>query len=188
MFVAAVALAIGAYALFFAYDVFNVRAPQVRIANALFPLAFIMVALSTVIMVWISKDSFSLSFGSVLCLALSLACGIAMIVALFFSLPKDTYAEPGVKRKAYRGGMYALCRHPGVLWYALTYVFLMMSMQNEAGWIICMVLIAGNVLYMLLQDFWTFPAIFVDYADYKCGTPLFFPTPSSVAAWLGGKN
>lgn len=185
MFAAAVILAIGAYALFFLYDVLNVRAPQIRVANLLFPLSSFMVVAATVMMVWISKDQFRATPVSLLCLVLALAFGIAMVIALFFSLPKDTYSDPGQKRKAFKGGMYALCRHPGVLWYALMYVFLMLPMQNTAGWTICILLIAGNVLYMLLQDFWTFPAIFVDYAEYKRGTPLFFPTPRSVAAWLG---
>lgn len=185
MFAAAVVLAVSAYALFFLYDMLNVRAPQARIANLLFPLSCVMVGVSTALMVWISKDYFALNGFSLVSLALAVACGIAMVIALFFSLPKDTYTDPGQKRKAFKGGMYALCRHPGVLWYALMYVFLMLPMQNMAGWTICLVLVLGNVLYMLLQDFWTFPAVFVDYSEYKQKTPLFFPTPQSIAAWLG---
>ena len=41
------------------------------------------------------------------------------IYSLFFALPAEaSYARPGEKRPACTTGVYALCRHPGVLWFA----------------------------------------------------------------------
>ena len=44
------------------------------------------------------------------------------IYTLFFALSvKDAYTRPGQKRPACQNGVYALCRHPGVLWVAGLY-------------------------------------------------------------------
>ncbi|MBQ6891479.1 MAG: hypothetical protein IJN47_02595, partial [Clostridia bacterium] len=45
-----------------------------------------------------------------------------LVWALFFSFPpKEAYVEQSRERKVYTGGMYALCRHPGILWFCLLY-------------------------------------------------------------------
>lgn len=183
MFVAAMAFAIAAYVLFFAYDVANVRAPQFKAASLFFLLSCIFVLIATCLMVAISLPFLTVNALTIASFVLSAICFVAMVDALFFSLPKDTYTEPGERRKTYRGKMYSLCRHPGVLWYSLAFVFLMIPFSNPAGWEICVVLVMGNIFYMFLQDLWTFPLIFDDYTDYKRTTPLFVPTPNSLRLW-----
>lgn len=183
MFVAAMALAIVAYALFFAYDVANVRAPEFKAAGLFFPVSCVLVLISAVLMVAISVPYLTVNALTIASFALSALCFAAMVDSLFFSLPKDTYTEPGERRRTYRGKMYSLCRHPGVLWYSLAFVFLMIPFSNPAGWAVCVVLVMGNIFYMFLQDYWTFPRIFDDYLDYKRATPLFVPTPDSINVW-----
>ena len=46
-----------------------------------------------------------------------------LIYTLFFALPfEETYCEENKLRAAYTEGMYGLCRHPGVLWFAGAYL------------------------------------------------------------------
>ena len=48
-----------------------------------------------------------------------------LIYTLFFALPVEaSYAKPGEYRRACTGGVYALCRHPGVLWFSGLYLCL----------------------------------------------------------------
>ena len=124
-------------------------------------------------------------------LALALACLACLVKALFFSLPKDTYAQPGAPRTVCRNGLYALSRHPGVLFYVLMYLFVLAAFPQAWVAACVAVLIAGDLAYMLLQDRWSFPRIFTDYEDYRRSTPLIVPTPRSLAAWracLGSKG
>ena len=46
-----------------------------------------------------------------------------LIYTLFFALPfEETYCEDNKLRAAYTEGMYGVCRHPGVLWFAGAYL------------------------------------------------------------------
>ncbi len=51
-------------------------------------------------------------------------CFLALLIyTLFFALPfEETYCEENKLRAAYTEGVYGLCRHPGVLWFAGAYL------------------------------------------------------------------
>ncbi len=117
---------------------------------------------------------------------LGAACisGAAMIVSLFFSLPKGTYTRPGEVRRVYCHKMYALCRHPGVFWYCVFLGTLFLAMPGREMAVLFALLCAGNVLYMLIQDVWSFPKLFSDYLDYKRTVPMFVPSRRSVKTCL----
>ena len=109
------------------------------------------------------------------------------IYSLFFALPaQPSYGAPGEERPAVTGGVYALCRHPGVVWMA--------------GLLVCLWLAGGlrlfsAVVYTLLdvglaafEDRWVFPAVLDGYGAYRKTTPFLIPTGRSLRAWLGGKR
>ena len=55
---------------------------------------------------------------SILLLGIATIFFVLLIYTLFFALPFDkTYQNESEKRMAYTEGVYALCRHPGVLWF-----------------------------------------------------------------------
>lgn len=104
-----------------------------------------------------------------------------MIRSLFFSLPFDeTYRHPRQKPPVCDSGMYALCRHPGVLWLCLMYFGLALSW----GGCLCVwqSAITGflDILYGIFQDRWTFPRTFSNYSDYQKSTPFLIPNGKSV--------
>lgn len=106
---------------------------------------------------------------------------VGLIYTLFFALPfQETYVEENHERKTYTEGMYALCRHPGVLWFAFFYLALvgMIGMRRES--FDCFLLIGWNLLYVILQDCVIFPKTFSDYEEYQKTTPFLIPNRRSI--------
>lgn len=103
-----------------------------------------------------------------------------LIYTLFFALPfEETYVAQDAHR-TYDKKMYALCRHPGVLWFAGFYFCLWLAFGTKpmlvmAGWFSFL-----NFCYIVLQDFYTFPQVFSDYEDYKKRVPFLIPNGKSL--------
>ena len=113
-------------------------------------------------------------------LILALLFFILLIYTLFFALPfEETYVTQTGKQ-TYDKGMYALCRHPGVLWFAGFYFSLWFALGSAALLWIAILYSGLNVAYIILQDMVTFPRIFSDYADYRRRVPFLLPTPASL--------
>lgn len=106
---------------------------------------------------------------------------VLLIYALFFALPfKKTYVEQNGKPSVCRRGVYALCRHPGVLMFTGFFLCLCAALPGRN-------LIAGSVIfcglnlaYVIFQDQVSFPKSFRDYDDYKKSTPFLIPTGKSM--------
>lgn len=106
---------------------------------------------------------------------------ILLIYTLFFALPfNTTYVEKSNEREAYTEGVYALCRHPGVLWYAGMYIsFLLIVYSLEMLWCV-MIYIGWNLAYIIFQDMIIFPKTFTNYEEYKKMTPFLIPNRQSL--------
>ena len=105
---------------------------------------------------------------------------LLLIYTLFFSIPFTTsYIEQFQERKVYSKKMYALCRHPGVLWFIGVYGSLVLIFQTQSMIILALVLSLLNIIYIIIQDVWSFPKLFVDYKKYKKYVPFLVPTIKS---------
>ena len=126
-------LGTAAFAAFFAYDVNSVR-PVRPWFHRLFAVGCALLAAATGLLVWNCRAFFAFS-GRALALGALAAVFLALMVyTLFFALPfSATYLEENAPRKAYTGGMYALCRHPGVLWFAGAYLCLGLLLCTLCG-------------------------------------------------------
>ena len=111
--------------------------------------------------------------------AAALAFAFLLAQALFFSLPKGTYSDPAARRRVWDQKMYALCRHPGFLWFAGLY-FCLGGALGPASWGCFLMLCLLNLAYVILQDLWTFPRTFCDYGEYRRRVPFLLPTPGSL--------
>lgn len=128
---------------------------------------------------WIHVEK--VSFLRIVWLFLMLISLVLLIYTLFFAVPfEETYIEDNKMRQAYTERMYALCRHPGVLWYALFFLCLSAFLSSEKALLQGGFLTAWNVLYIVYQDRIVFPATFTNYQDYKRTTPFLFPTGKSI--------
>lgn len=110
---------------------------------------------------------------------------ILLIYTLFFALPfEETYQKASQKRSAYTGKIYALCRHPGVLWLGGVQIILVCWKESAA--VICYALLVTvcNVCYVVYQDLVIFPETFDNYREYQKQTPFLIPNPKSIRACL----
>jgi protein-S-isoprenylcysteine O-methyltransferase Ste14 len=108
-----------------------------------------------------------------------------LIYTLFFALPfKNTYIETEGSPKVCQSGVYALCRHPGVLWFIGFYAFFGITLQLPLLLIAAVIFSLLNVFYVIFQDNWTFMKIFVNYAEYKKVTPFLIPNNKSIKRCL----
>ena len=105
---------------------------------------------------------------------------ILLIYSLFFAIPfKETYLEEHRDRRVFDRGVYALCRHPVVLWlFGLYGCLWLVSGVPEMGvaWLLFSFL---DILYVSIQDRWIFPRIFCDYTDYRRRVPFLIPNRTS---------
>ena len=141
----------------------------------------LLIAASTLLQLYSAwqQGAFSLP-GDALLLLLGCLAFAGLIYCLFFALPfTDTYTAPKQGRHVYSGGVYALCRHPGVLCFFAMYLFWGLA-ALPGNFLLCgMVFSLLNLSYAWFQDRVTFPKTFCDYPAYRETVPFLFPTPAS---------
>lgn len=175
-------LGIAAFVLYLIYDI-NSFTRQWKIPHCFFLLGTGLLGLATGLDLWAAwRDGALTGTADLLLLAGALVCFAALIYALFFALPfKETYAEQSDIRRVYRGGVYALCRHPGILCFFGMYLMLGLAALPTGMILRCLLFSLLNLAYARFQDDITFPKTFCDYSDYKKHVPFLIPTKSSVA-------
>lgn len=103
------------------------------------------------------------------------------VYTLFFALPVEaSYARPGEKRSVCTTGVYALCRHPGVLWFAGLYGCLWLA-AGLPVWEAALYS-ALDVLLVIFEDLCVFPARLEGYDAYRAQTPFLLPNGQSMRA------
>ena len=108
---------------------------------------------------------------------------VGLMYTLFFALPfKGTYIDVSKGRKTYKFGVYALCRHPGLGCFIGLFLSLYVAFPTPSIAMISIVYCGLNFLYVIFQDWLTFPLIFNDYDRYKSETPFIIPNPKSIHA------
>lgn len=172
---------IAGFVLFFVYDI-NSMTRQSALLHRAFAAGLLLVAIATIlgfVSAWRSGG-----FGhwaSLPLLLLGALSFIALIYSLFFALPFDeTYREAAAVREAYTGGVYALCRHPGVLCFWLMYLFWGAAALPSGFWKLGVLLSLLNTGYAWFQDRVTFPKMFSNYASYRTQAPFLLPTAGSI--------
>ena len=173
-------LTIAAYGLFFAYDILTVRSAGTARLQFLFFAGCVLVVAAFVLLLAGQMPVLAADAFFYVMAVLSLASFALMVKALFFSLPQGTYSSAEQGRSVYQNGMYAFCRHPGVFWYCLGFLFFALAFRSAPVSLSCLLFCAGNVAYMVFQDVWSFPRTFCDFRDYQRNVPFFFPTCQSV--------
>ena len=181
-----IGLGAGAFLLFFLYEA-HVVSGRFRVLHACFLSGCLLLTAATL----------GLAAGAVMCpdaipaRLIGGGCGALVFLALlvytlFFALPfSATYTQAGGtqgtgKPCVCRTGVYALCRHPGVLWLAGVHLCVWLMSGTGVTLAAFLLFTALNVAYVTLQDSWSFPRCFADYDDYKKNVPFLLPRPRSV--------
>ncbi len=108
-----------------------------------------------------------------------------LVYSLFINLPfRKTYVMSGVGDELIRTRTYALVRHPGVIWYALLLISLILVSQSKGLLIASPIWFLIDVLHVIIQDKFFFGKMFADYEDYRRETPMLIPNRKSITACL----
>lgn len=103
--------------------------------------------------------------------------------ALFGAFPvKPAYTEASAEKKTVSSGVYALCRHPGVLFFAGLYICLVPALGLPLlDFVIYTVL---DILLAWAEDMLIFPRTLEGYAEYKDRVPFMIPNAQSIRSCL----
>ena len=175
-------LGIAGFLLYLLYDI-NSFTRQLKIPHTFFMVGTGLIGAATALEL---RSAWKLGAFSgaldILLLAAGIACFAALLYCLFFALPfQETYAEQKSSRQVYDGGVYALCRHPGILCFFGMFLFLGMAALPGRLLIHGMLFSLLNLAYAWFQDRITFPRTFCDYDDYKKQVPFLIPTKNSIS-------
>lgn len=153
-----------------------------RFVRSFFLLGFLILAVCTAFLVWHQITApIVWRLSQVVALFIALLFLLLLIYTLFFALPfEETYVSQTAGAKTYDCGIYALCRHPGVLWFTGFYVCLWLACGGASLFWLAFWYSLFNVGYVILQDVCTFPRIFTDYEQYKQRVPFLLPNYASL--------
>lgn len=169
------------FVLFFVYDI-NSITRQNRILGCSFFAGCALIVLSTALSVYRAAVSgITLQPADIVLIGMGILSFACMIYCLFFALPfEETYVDPENGRSVYDKGVYAMCRHPGVIFFFLMYLFIGLALLPSDLLICGMVFSLLNLLYAAFQDCVAFPKTFYNYADYKKYVPFIIPNIKSI--------
>lgn len=170
------------FLLLVVYDI-NSIILKVKLLNSCFFVGFVLIITATIGIVltnlhMVLLEPFRMGvFG-----AISFLFFVLLIYTLFFALPfQNTYIESKQRDQTLQQeGIYALCRHPGVLWFIGFYLFLGLALMLPMLILAAFIFSFLNVLYIVLQDQWTFVKTFEEYEQYKKSTPFLIPNKESI--------
>lgn len=112
---------------------------------------------------------------SYLFLTFAALCLILEVYVLFFALPfQETYGKDAAPEIC-RTGVYGVCRHPGFWTLSACFLFLALAFPFQHMWLLTSCATGINFLYILFQDVFSFPRLFLDYGEYKRDVPFLIP-------------
>lgn len=108
-----------------------------------------------------------------------------LIYSLFINLPfRKTYVAAGVGDKLITTGLYALVRHPGVHWFILFMLSLILVSRSSLLLVASPIWILLDILLVVIQDKFFFSRMFDGYDAYRRETPMLLPNRRSINAFI----
>lgn len=162
-----------AFLLFFLSD-YNDLYLHAKPLRLCFPLGFLLLAVA-IASDCITGTPLSIHLGwQILALVVALFSLLTLVLSLFVDIPVGpSYQEMGQKRPLSTKGLYAVCRHPGVLSFA--FLAFSLSLATGLSFFAAGIYSVLNILLALYEDKVVFPALIYDYAGYKKTTPFLIP-------------
>ncbi len=165
------------FVFFYLFDLVKIYC-RGRSAGFLFGIGFGVLFLATVGAIFTGTEQLFL-FGAVKTVFyISALCACLLtLYALFFALPfRKTYVKPEEENGVIDTGMYALCRHPGVIFFFLMYLFLTLATGSVLMFWAMLLWTLMDVVHVWVQDRFIFPQTLKEYEKYQKSTPFLIPT------------
>ena len=163
------------FLLFVLYDINQIKG-NIKGLRLLFPLGLLQLLVVSIVIG--ARAPVTFEYGNYLSMAflvLAVAFFVLLIYTLFFAVPFDAAYVQGSRQKLATGGVYGICRHPGVLFLAGTYIFLALALREKALLFAGIEFTVCNIIYVIIQDRWIFPIVFDGYDEYKNSTHFLLP-------------
>ena len=110
-----------------------------------------------------------------------------LVYSLFINLPfRKTYLATGVGDKLVVTGLYALVRHPGVHWFIITMLALVLVTRSQLMLIASPIFIILDIILVVIQDKFFFGRMFQGYYRYRRETPMLLPNRRSINTFKKG--
>ena len=110
---------------------------------------------------------------------------LLLVYSLFINLPfRKTYIATGVGDKLVKSGLYALVRHPGVIWLTLVLLSLILISRSSLLMIAAPIFILLDIALVIAQDRFFFGRMFHGYDSYRQETPMLVPNRQSLNAFI----
>lgn len=110
---------------------------------------------------------------------------LPLVYSLFLNLPfRETYVAAGVGKKLVTTGLYAVVRHPGVHWFILVMLSLVLISRASLLLIAAPVFILLDIILVIVQDRFFFGRMFDGYDRYRRETPMLVPNRQSLIAFF----
>ncbi len=110
---------------------------------------------------------------------------ILLAYSLFVNLPfRKTYIAAGVGNRLITTGLYAMVRHPGVIWFILFMLSLILVSKSSLLLIAAPIFILLDIVLVIVQDKFFFTRMFADYITYQRETPMLMPNRQSINAFV----
>lgn len=172
------------FILFLLHDL-NANIIRSRIVASFFAVGSAVLVISSGLMAFTDPVVSISTLGRILGSFFSLVFLFLLFHTLFLALPfRRTYIQQPRKGALVDRGVYALCRHPGVLWLFFLYLSLGFAFGRLLLFLAAVVYTLLNIGYILLQESLWFPERFKGYAEYKKRTPFLIPNPTSIRACI----
>ncbi len=87
----------------------------------------------------------------------------------------DPAPAAAAQRRVINRGTYGLSRHPGLLWYFMLVLFVVLLFRHPVVLGLGVYLFLLDLVVVLVEDALIFPKLFVDYDRYKREVPMLVP-------------
>lgn len=169
--------------LFFALSDLNEVRFQRKILLYAFPIGCVTLAAATLLLFAFKPADLTVSASfHLLAGILAVFNFILLIVSLIvvWRRPELQKSIASNKKIPFDRGLYAMCRHPGVLFFIFFYAFLALALERSTllmagGWFSVL-----NLVYSLWQDHFILPKLLINYDGYHSRTPFLIPTADSM--------
>ncbi len=107
------------------------------------------------------------------------------IYSLFINLPfGKTYVTAGIGDKLIRNRLYSLMRHPGVIFFILFLISLVLISHSYILLLATPIFIILDIILVVIQDKIFFVRMFAEYREYQKTTPMLLPNRQSINAFI----
>ena len=169
-----------AFIFLFLFDIYTLK--NVYMKKRIFGILGLSIFTYSSVVVTITSEKLYIPLAiQIVAFILWIAAFALLIYSLFLELPfVKTYGKSVHSNELVDTGTYALCRHPGVLWFGLMFFFFFFATGAKQLILAGIIWTSIDVFHVYLQEKLFFPKMFPKYKDYMREVPMLIPTGKSI--------